>query len=149
LCITLTPIAFGIVPDPQRRRRRHRHRRRATTRHRLEFRACDLGIFTTRKQFVHKIAGRIVGLTRDVDNAMAYVMTLPRTRHPPRTRHQQYLYQSGLDWRSCCRLYVVDGASRITSSSEPDLPACALMHRPNKIGQVSGSSRCWRAEVFP
>jgi len=35
-----------------------------------------LGIFTTRKQFVHKIAGRIVGLTRDVNGAMAYVMTL-------------------------------------------------------------------------
>jgi len=42
----------------------------------LNFGGPYLGIFTTRKQFVHKIAGRIVGLTRDVDNAMAYVMTL-------------------------------------------------------------------------
>lgn len=42
----------------------------------LNFGGPYLGIFTTRKQFVHKIAGRIVGLTRDVDNTMAYVMTL-------------------------------------------------------------------------
>lgn len=42
----------------------------------LNFGGPYLGIFTTRKQFVHKIAGRIVGLTRDVDGAMAYVMTL-------------------------------------------------------------------------
>jgi glycine dehydrogenase subunit 1 len=42
----------------------------------LNFGGPYLGIFTTRKQYVHKIAGRIVGLTRDVDGAMAYVMTL-------------------------------------------------------------------------
>ncbi|MFM7680028.1 MAG: aminomethyl-transferring glycine dehydrogenase subunit GcvPA [Roseiflexaceae bacterium] len=42
----------------------------------LNFGGPYLGIFTTRKQFVHKIAGRIVGLTRDVDHTMAYVMTL-------------------------------------------------------------------------
>ena len=42
----------------------------------LNFGGPYLGIFATRKQFVHKIAGRIVGLTRDVNGAMAYVMTL-------------------------------------------------------------------------
>ena len=42
----------------------------------LNFGGPYLGIFATRKKFVHKIAGRIVGLTRDVDGTMAYVMTL-------------------------------------------------------------------------
>ncbi|MCU0490141.1 MAG: aminomethyl-transferring glycine dehydrogenase subunit GcvPA [Chloroflexaceae bacterium] len=35
-----------------------------------------LGIFTTRQQYVHKIAGRIVGVTKDVDGKLAYTLTL-------------------------------------------------------------------------
>lgn len=35
-----------------------------------------LGVFTCRQKHVHKIAGRIVGATRDIDGKQAYVMTL-------------------------------------------------------------------------
>jgi glycine dehydrogenase subunit 1 len=35
-----------------------------------------LGIFTTKQKYVHKIAGRIVGITKDVDGQLAYVLTL-------------------------------------------------------------------------
>jgi glycine dehydrogenase subunit 1 len=35
-----------------------------------------LGIFTCKQQYVHKIAGRVVGATRDVDGKLAYVLTL-------------------------------------------------------------------------
>ncbi|WP_322488720.1 aminomethyl-transferring glycine dehydrogenase subunit GcvPA [Chloroflexus sp.] len=35
-----------------------------------------LGIFTTRQKYVHKIAGRIVGVTKDIDGRMGYVLTL-------------------------------------------------------------------------
>ncbi len=35
-----------------------------------------LGIFTCQQNHVHKIAGRIVGATRDVDGQLAYVLTL-------------------------------------------------------------------------
>jgi glycine dehydrogenase subunit 1 len=35
-----------------------------------------LGIFTTRQKYVHKIAGRIVGMTKDVAGQPAYVLTL-------------------------------------------------------------------------
>jgi glycine dehydrogenase subunit 1 len=42
----------------------------------LNFGGPYLGIFATRKQHVHKIAGRLVGATRDVDGKLAYVLTL-------------------------------------------------------------------------
>jgi glycine dehydrogenase subunit 1 len=42
----------------------------------LSFGGPYLGILTCKQQFVHKIAGRIVGATRDVEGKLAYVMTL-------------------------------------------------------------------------
>jgi glycine dehydrogenase subunit 1 len=42
----------------------------------LNFGGPYLGIFTTRQKYVHKIAGRIVGVTKDVDGKLAYVLTL-------------------------------------------------------------------------
>lgn len=35
-----------------------------------------LGIFTCKQKYVHKIAGRLVGVTRDVEGKLAYVLTL-------------------------------------------------------------------------
>lgn len=35
-----------------------------------------LGIFTCKQKHVHKIAGRVVGVTQDVDGKLAYVLTL-------------------------------------------------------------------------
>jgi glycine dehydrogenase subunit 1 len=42
----------------------------------LNFGGPYLGIFACRQKNVHKIAGRIVGATRDIDGKQAYVMTL-------------------------------------------------------------------------
>ena len=42
----------------------------------LNFGGPSLGIFTTKQKHVHKIAGRIVGVTKDVDGQLAYVLTL-------------------------------------------------------------------------
>lgn len=42
----------------------------------LNFGGPYLGIFTCKQKYVHKIAGRIVGATRDIDGKLAYVMTL-------------------------------------------------------------------------
>jgi glycine dehydrogenase subunit 1 len=42
----------------------------------LSFGGPYLGILTCKQQYVHKIAGRIVGATRDVEGKLAYVMTL-------------------------------------------------------------------------
>jgi glycine dehydrogenase subunit 1 len=42
----------------------------------LNFGGPYLGIFTCKQKYVHKIAGRIVGVTRDVDGQLAYVLTL-------------------------------------------------------------------------
>jgi glycine dehydrogenase subunit 1 len=42
----------------------------------LNFGGPYLGIFTTKQKHVHKIAGRIVGITKDVDGQLAYVLTL-------------------------------------------------------------------------
>ncbi|NJN19230.1 MAG: aminomethyl-transferring glycine dehydrogenase subunit GcvPA [Oscillochloris sp.] len=42
----------------------------------LNFGGPYLGIFTTRQKHVHKIAGRIVGMTKDRDGTPAYVLTL-------------------------------------------------------------------------
>lgn len=42
----------------------------------LNFGGPYLGVFTTKQKHVHKIAGRIVGATKDVDGKPAYVLTL-------------------------------------------------------------------------
>lgn len=42
----------------------------------LNFGGPYLGIFTCKKQHVHKIAGRVVGTTQDIDGKPAYVLTL-------------------------------------------------------------------------
>jgi glycine dehydrogenase subunit 1 len=42
----------------------------------LAFGGPYLGIFCCKQQYVHKIAGRVVGATRDVEGKLAYVLTL-------------------------------------------------------------------------
>ncbi len=42
----------------------------------LAFGGPYLGVFTCKQQYVHKIAGRLVGVTRDVEDRLAYVLTL-------------------------------------------------------------------------
>jgi glycine dehydrogenase subunit 1 len=42
----------------------------------LNFGGPYLGIFCCKQQYVHKIAGRLVGATKDVDGQLAYVLTL-------------------------------------------------------------------------
>src|SRR6266545_291223 len=42
----------------------------------LNFGGPYLGIFCCKQQYVHKLAGRIVGATKDVDGELAYVLTL-------------------------------------------------------------------------
>lgn len=42
----------------------------------LSFGGPYLGIFCCKQQYVHKIAGRLVGVTRDVENRLGYVLTL-------------------------------------------------------------------------
>jgi glycine dehydrogenase subunit 1 len=53
----------------------------------LSFGGPYLGFFTTRKQFVHKMAGRLVGETVDSRNQRSYVLTLTaREQHIKRER---------------------------------------------------------------
>lgn len=42
----------------------------------LNFGGPYLGVFTCKQKYVHKIAGRLVGATKDIDGALAYVLTL-------------------------------------------------------------------------
>lgn len=42
----------------------------------LNFGGPYLGVLACRQKYVHKIAGRLVGATRDIDGKLAYVMTL-------------------------------------------------------------------------
>jgi len=42
----------------------------------LNFGGPYLGVFCCKQQYVHKLAGRVVGATKDVDGELAYVLTL-------------------------------------------------------------------------
>ena len=76
LCVHFDPIALGLFQTPAEAEADIATAEGQPLGIGLNFGGPYLGIFTTRQKYVHKIAGRIVGATKDVDGALAYVLTL-------------------------------------------------------------------------
>ncbi len=76
LCVHFDPIALGLFQTPGEVGADIATAEGQPLGLGLNFGGPYLGIFTTRQKYVHKIAGRIVGVTKDVDGKLAYVLTL-------------------------------------------------------------------------
>jgi glycine dehydrogenase subunit 1 len=76
LCVHFDPIALGLFQTPAEAGADIATAEGQPLGIGLNFGGPYLGIFTTRQKHVHKIAGRIVGATKDVDGQLAYVLTL-------------------------------------------------------------------------
>lgn len=76
LCVHFDPIALGLFQTPGEVGADIATAEGQPLGIGLNFGGPYLGIFTTRQKYVHKIAGRLVGATRDVEGRLAYVLTL-------------------------------------------------------------------------
>ncbi|PDV99825.1 aminomethyl-transferring glycine dehydrogenase subunit GcvPA [Candidatus Chloroploca asiatica] len=76
LCVHFDPLALGLFQTPAEVGADIATAEGQPLGLGLNFGGPYLGIFTTRQKHVHKIAGRIVGVTKDVDGQLAYVLTL-------------------------------------------------------------------------
>ncbi len=76
LCVHFDPIALGLFQTPAEIDADMATAEGQSLGLGLNFGGPYLGIFTTKQKYVHKIAGRIVGMTKDVDGKPAYVLTL-------------------------------------------------------------------------
>jgi glycine dehydrogenase subunit 1 len=76
LCVHFDPIALGLFQTPAEVEADMATAEGQPLGIGLNFGGPYLGIFTTRQKYVHKLAGRIVGVTKDVDGTLAYVLTL-------------------------------------------------------------------------
>ncbi|HMQ31840.1 MAG TPA: aminomethyl-transferring glycine dehydrogenase subunit GcvPA, partial [Chloroflexaceae bacterium] len=76
LCVHFDPIALGLFQTPAEAGADIATAEGQPLGIGLGFGGPYLGIFTTRQKHVHKIAGRLVGVTKDVDGRLAYVLTL-------------------------------------------------------------------------
>ncbi len=76
LCVHFDPIALGLFQTPAEAGADIATAEGQPLGIGMNFGGPYLGIFTTRQKHVHKIAGRIVGVTKDVDGRLAYVLTL-------------------------------------------------------------------------
>lgn len=76
LCVHFDPIALGLFQTPGEVGADIATAEGQPLGIGLNFGGPYLGIFTARQKHVHKIAGRIVGATKDVDGQLAYVLTL-------------------------------------------------------------------------
>ncbi len=76
LCVHFDPIALGLFQTPGEVGADIATAEGQPLGIGLTFGGPYLGIFTARQKHVHKIAGRLVGVTKDVDGKLAYVLTL-------------------------------------------------------------------------
>jgi glycine dehydrogenase subunit 1 len=76
LCVHFDPIALGLFQTPGQVGADIATAEGQPLGIGLNFGGPYLGMFTTKQKHVHKIAGRIVGITKDVDGELAYVLTL-------------------------------------------------------------------------
>lgn len=76
LCVHFDPIALGLFQTPAEVGADIATAEGQPLGIGMNFGGPYLGIFTTKQKYVHKIAGRLVGVTKDVDGQLAYVLTL-------------------------------------------------------------------------
>ncbi len=107
-----------------------------------------LGFFTTRKQFIHKMAGRLVGETVDSRGQRAYVLTL--------TAREQHIKRERATSNICTNqgLMALAAAVYLSLLGQTGLRqvaglCCSKAHyAAEKISRIPGYSLCFDAPFF-
>ena len=114
----------------------------------LSFGGPYLGIFTTRKQFIHKMAGRLVGETVDSRGQRAFVLTL--------TAREQHIKRERAISNICSNqgLMALAAAVYLSLLGQTGLRQVAQLcyqkahYAAEKISRVKGYSICFDAPFF-
>jgi glycine dehydrogenase subunit 1 len=114
----------------------------------LSFGGPYLGFFATRKQYIHKMAGRLVGETVDSRGQRAYVLTLTaREQHIKRERATSNICTNQGLMALAAALYLsLLGKSGLRQVAE--LCYHNAHYAAGKIGDINGYSLCFDAPFF-
>jgi glycine dehydrogenase subunit 1 len=148
VCVAANPIALGLLKTPGEMGADMVVGEGQPLGIPLSYGGPYLGFFTTRKQFLHKMAGRLVGETLDSRGQRAYVLTLTaREQHIKRERATSNICTNqGLMALAAVVYLSVLGRSGLRQVAE--LCYHKAHYAAEKIRAIPGFSMCFDAPFF-
>ena len=148
VCVTTNPIALGLLKTPGEMGADIVTGEGQPLGIPLSYGGPYLGFFTTRKQFIHKMAGRLVGETLDSRGQRAYVLTL--------TAREQHIKRERATSNICTNqgLMALAAAVYLSLLGQTGLRqvaglCCSKAHyAADKISKIPGFSLCFEAPFF-
>ena len=148
VCIAANPIALGLLKTPGEMGADIVVGEGQPLGIPLSFGGPYLGFFTTRKQYIHKMAGRLVGETVDNRSQRAYVLTLTaREQHIKRERATSNICTNqGLMALAAAIYLALLGPQGLRQVAE--LCYHKAHYAAEKIAEVPGYSPCFAEPFF-
>jgi glycine dehydrogenase subunit 1 len=148
VCVAANPIALGLLKTPGEMGADIVAGEGQPLGIPLSFGGPYLGFFTTRKQYIHKMAGRLVGETVDNRGQRAYVLTLTaREQHIKRERATSNICTNqGLMALAASVYLSLLGKSGLRQVA--GLCYQKAHYAAGKIGKIKGYSLCFDAPFF-
>jgi len=148
VCVAANPIALGLLKTPGQMNADIVAGEGQPLGIPLSFGGPYLGFFATRKQYIHKMAGRLVGETVDNRGQRAYVLTLTaREQHIKRERATSNICTNqGLMALAAAVYLSLLGKNGLRQVAE--LCYHKAHYAAEKIGQIKGYSLCFDAPFF-
>jgi glycine dehydrogenase subunit 1 len=148
VCIAANPIALGLLKTPGEMGADIVAGEGQPLGIPLSFGGPYLGFFATRKQYIHKMAGRLVGETLDNRGQRAYVLTL--------TAREQHIKRERATSNICTNqgLMALAAAVYLSLLGKSGLRQVAGLcyhkahYAAEKIGRIKGYSLCFDAPFF-
>jgi glycine dehydrogenase subunit 1 len=148
VCVAANPIALGLLKTPGEMGADIVVGEGQPLGIPLSYGGPYLGFFATRKQFIHKMAGRLVGETLDSRGQRAYVLTLTaREQHIKRERATSNICTNeGLMALAAAVYLSLIGQTGLRQVAEL---CCSKAHyAAEKISKIPGYSLCFDAPFF-
>ena len=148
VCIAANPIALGLLKTPGEMGADIVAGEGQPLGIPLSYGGPYLGFFATRKQYIHKMAGRLVGETMDNRSQRAYVLTLTaREQHIKRERATSNICTNqGLMALAAAVYLSLLGKSGLRQVAE--LCYHKAHYAAEKLGRIKGYSLCFDAPFF-